>query len=112
MKACRLPAASSCFFWNVRAERDKLVKREPDPKDRRAKIVSITDMGRTVISAAQQPQHKMIEAIFAVLTEDQKQHLKDIIGCLSEKTEELQRERDKVEGDTAAAPMRPLRAVG
>ncbi|WLS08927.1 winged helix DNA-binding protein [Shinella sumterensis] len=89
-------------------ERDKLVMREPDPKDRRAKIVSITDMGRTVISAAQQPQHKTIEAIFSALTEDQKQHMKEIIRCLSEKTEELQRERDKRAGDLDAAPQRSL----
>jgi DNA-binding MarR family transcriptional regulator len=93
-------------------ERDKLVKREPDPKDRRAKIVSITDMGRTVISAAQQPQHKMIEAIFNVLTEDQKQHMKEIISCLSEKTDELQQARDKSEGMAEAAPARSLQAVG
>ena len=94
-------------------ERDKLVKREPDPKDRRAKIVSITDMGRTVISAAQQPQHKTIEAIFNALTEDQKQHLKDIIGCLSAKTEELQRERDRNASELPeAAPAASLRVVG
>lgn len=93
-------------------ERDKLVKREPDPKDRRAKIVSITETGRTVISAAQQPQHKMIEAIFNALTEEQKLQLKDIIGCLSEKTNALQRERDKTEGGADAAPVRSLQAVG
>ncbi len=94
-------------------ERDKLVMREPDPKDRRAKIVSITDMGRTVISAAQQPQHKTIEAIFNVLTEDQKQHMKEIIRCLSEKTDELQRERDKNASEQPqATPARSLQAVG
>jgi DNA-binding MarR family transcriptional regulator len=96
----------------VGLERVKLVKREPDPKDRRAKIVSITDTGRAVISAAQQPQHKTIEAIFNVLTEDQKQHLKEIIRCLSEKTEELQRERNRIEGEGAdEAHVHPLEAV-
>jgi len=82
-----------------------------DGSDRRAKIVSITDMGRTVISAAQQPQHKTIEAIFAVLTEEQKQQLKEIIRCLSEKTEALQRERDKNAGAADMAPIRSLEAV-
>lgn len=93
-------------------ERDKLVKREPDPKDRRAKIVSITDMGRTVISAAQQPQHKTIEAIFTALTEEQQQQLKEIIHCLSAKTEALQRERDQTAGAAEAAPLRSLQAAG
>lgn len=93
-------------------ERDKLVKREPDPKDRRAKIVSITQTGRAVISAAQQPQHKTIEAIFATLSEEQKQQLKEIISCLSEKTEELQRERDRTEAGANTPSARPLQAVG
>lgn len=83
-------------------ERDRLVRREPDPKDRRAKIVSITETGRSVISAAQQPQHKTIEAIFAVLDEEQRKTLLDIVCRLSERTEELQRARDRKE---AAQPL-------
>ncbi|MCF3639460.1 MarR family transcriptional regulator [Rhizobium sp. TRM95111] len=75
-------------------ERDKLVVREPDPKDRRAKIVSITAMGRTVINAAQQPQHKTIEAIFSALDDNQKAQLGEILTCLSRRTEELQRARN------------------
>ena len=89
-------------------ERDKLVVREPDPKDRRAKIVSITETGRAVISAAQQPQHKTIEAIFAALDETQKEQLAEILKVLSERTEELQRARDQEHGELAPS----LRAVG
>ena len=89
-------------------ERDKLVKREPDPKDRRAKIVSITETGRSVISAAKQPQHKTIEAIFSVLDETQKKNLGEIIRCLSERTEELQQQRNGED----ATPQSPLRAFG
>jgi DNA-binding MarR family transcriptional regulator len=91
-------------------ERDKLVMREPDPKDRRAKIVSITEMGRTVISAAQQPQHKTIESIFAVLDETQKLQLCEIIRCLSQRTDEIQRTRDAKPEGTAPSPT--LKAVG
>ncbi|MFC3071865.1 MarR family winged helix-turn-helix transcriptional regulator [Shinella pollutisoli] len=93
-------------------ERDKLVRREPDPKDRRAKIVSITETGRSVICAAQQPQHKTIEAIFAVLSEEQRQTLFEIVRCLSERTEELQCARDRKSDADETAPERPLRAVG
>ncbi|MDX3928652.1 MAG: MarR family transcriptional regulator [Shinella sp.] len=82
-------------------ERDKLVIREPDPKDRRAKIVSITEMGRAVINAAQQPQHKTIDAIFSALDEKQQNQLVEIIHCLSERTEELQRARNKDNGETS-----------
>lgn len=90
-------------------ERDKLVVREPDPKDRRAKIVSITDTGRSVINAAQQPQHKTIEAIFSALSETQKDQLAEIIQVLSSRTEEIQRSRNE---DIAITPPAPLRAVG
>jgi len=93
-------------------ERDRLVRREPDPKDRRAKIVSITETGRTVICAAQQPQHKTIEAIFAVLDEEQKQALFEIVRCLGERTEDLQRARDRKSEADDPTPERPLRAVG
>ncbi|MCP8895604.1 MarR family transcriptional regulator [Shinella daejeonensis] len=87
-------------------ERDKLVKRAPDPRDRRAKIVSITETGRNVISAAQQPQHKTIEAIFEVLDETQKQNLSEIIHCLSERTAEVQRERDRRANDSTVSALR------
>ncbi|QRM56878.1 MarR family transcriptional regulator [Sinorhizobium sp. BG8] len=75
-------------------ERDNLVIRQPDPKDRRAKIVSITETGRTVINAAQQPQHKTLDAIFAALDDSQRSQLAEIITCLSERTEKMQQERD------------------
>jgi DNA-binding MarR family transcriptional regulator len=90
-------------------ERDKLVVREPDPKDRRAKIVSITDTGRSVINAAQQPQHKTIEAIFSALSETQKDQLAEIIQVLSSRTDEIQRSRNE---DIGVTPPAPLRAVG
>jgi hypothetical protein len=38
--------------------------------------------------------------------------MKEIIRCLSEKTDELQRERDKVEGGADVASVRSLQAVG
>lgn len=88
-------------------ERDKLVMREPDPKDRRAKIVSITETGLVAINAAQQPQHKTIEAIFNALNDDQKSQLVEILQCLSEQTADLQRARD--EGN---APGSALHAIG
>lgn len=77
-------------------ERDKLVVREPDPKDRRAKIVSITETGRTVMNAALEPKQKIINCIFDVLNDDQKSQLAEILECLSARTVELQRERDEV----------------
>ncbi|MDR6759050.1 DNA-binding MarR family transcriptional regulator [Mycoplana sp. BE70] len=76
-------------------ERDKLVLREPDPRDRRAKIVSITETGRAVINAALEPKEKVVKAIFDILEEGQKAQLAEILECLSTRTLELQRERDE-----------------
>ncbi|MCD2181293.1 MarR family winged helix-turn-helix transcriptional regulator [Rhizobium sp. GN54] len=78
-------------------ERDKLVVREPDPKDRRAKIVSITETGLAVMNAAMEPKHKIVKAIFEVLDEEQKAQLAEILECLSAQTLELQRARDEAE---------------
>lgn len=78
-------------------ERDKLVVREPDPKDRRAKIVSITETGLAVMNAAMEPKHKIVKAIFEVLDEEQKAQLAEILECLSAQTQELQRARDEAE---------------
>ena len=78
-------------------ERDKLVVREPDPKDRRAKIVSITETGLAVMNAAMEPKHKIVKAIFEVLDEEQKAQLAEILQCLSAQTQELQRARDEAE---------------
>lgn len=78
-------------------ERDKLVVREPDPKDRRAKIVSITETGLAVMNAAMEPKHKIVKAIFEVLDEEQKTQLAQILECLSARTQELQRARDEAE---------------
>lgn len=78
-------------------ERDKLVVREPDPNDRRAKIVSITETGLTVMNAAMEPKHKIVKAIFEVLDEEQKTQLAQILECLSARTQELQRARDEAD---------------
>jgi DNA-binding MarR family transcriptional regulator len=76
-------------------ERDKLVVREPDPRDRRAKIVSITETGRAVISAALEPKERVVKAIFDILDEGQKAQLGEILECLSARTLEIQHERDE-----------------
>lgn len=78
-------------------ERDKLVVREPDPRDRRAKIVSITETGLAVMNAAMEPKQKIVKAIFEVLDEEQKSQLAVILECLSSRTQALQRERDDAE---------------
>ncbi len=70
-------------------ERDGLVARNPDLHDRRAKIVTITPLGKSIFDAAEQPRHKMIEEIFAALDPNRQQQLLEIITILAEKTDEI-----------------------
>ena len=82
-------------------ERDKLVVRKPDPEDRRAKIVSITDVGRVVLEAAEHPR---IEEIFSALDDEQLDQMHDIVSRLVAKADEIRKRKEVGEGagETAA----------
>ncbi|KQY19546.1 MarR family winged helix-turn-helix transcriptional regulator [Rhizobium sp. Root482] len=74
-------------------ERDKLVVRKPDPEDRRAKIVSITDVGRVVLEAAEYPRKQLIEEIFSTLDDKQLDQMHQIVTQLVAKAEEIRRRK-------------------
>lgn len=84
-------------------ERDRLVMRKPDPEDRRAKIVSITDTGRAVLEAAEHPRKQLLEEIFSALDDNQLDQLYDIVGKLVEKTDEIRKRKQAAEEEIAAA---------
>lgn len=75
-------------------ERDKLVLRKPDPEDRRAKIVSITEVGRMVMEAAEHPRRLLIEEIFSALDDEQLDQMYDIVSRLVEKTDEIRKRKE------------------
>lgn len=78
-------------------ERDRLVMRKPDPEDRRAKIVSITETGRTVLQAAEHPRKQLIEEIFSALDDEQLDQLYDIVSKLVEKTDDIRKRKEEAE---------------
>jgi DNA-binding MarR family transcriptional regulator len=49
-------------------ERDGLVARTPHPTDRRARLLSITVKGSSLVRATQGPKSDAIEAVFSVLS--------------------------------------------
>jgi len=53
-------------------ERDGLAKRLPDPSDRRACLVTITDAGREALTAARARRNDILDAIFGVLGEEER----------------------------------------
>ncbi|WP_322963387.1 MarR family winged helix-turn-helix transcriptional regulator [Sphingomonas fuzhouensis] len=63
-------------------ERDELVARVPDPIDRRAKRLDITDKGRQVIEQTEPLRRELIEGAFSLLTEEDMAHFARILDRL------------------------------
>jgi DNA-binding MarR family transcriptional regulator len=63
-------------------ERDGLVERRPDPHDRRATIVSITDAGRRGYDEGRRQQAAAIADLFAALDVEQRQALQGVLDDL------------------------------
>jgi DNA-binding MarR family transcriptional regulator len=59
-----------------------LVRREPDLRDRRGVLVTLTDRGRTVVDAALTDLLDREQALLAGLGEDQRQQLADLLRTL------------------------------
>ncbi|MNL18997.1 hypothetical protein D3C87_1401720 [compost metagenome] len=66
-----------------------MVVREPDPEDRRAKIISITDLGRAGLEAALRPRRQMIEELFSALDDNERTDLHRLLGRLGDKACEI-----------------------
>lgn len=60
-------------------EKDGLIKRKPDPKDKRSCIISITEQGKSIIEDILPNHIRNIKEIFKVLTDDEKNTLKTIL---------------------------------
>ena len=61
-------------------ERDGLVARTPHPTDRRARLLSITVKGSSLVRATQGPKSDAIEAVFSVLSRTQQSQLLDLLN--------------------------------
>ncbi|MET4897302.1 MarR family transcriptional regulator [Sphingomonadaceae bacterium jetA1] len=65
-------------------ERDGLVRRMPDPVDRRVKRLDITDSGRQVIKQTEPLRLELVRQAVDVLTEEETQQLDHILTKLDE----------------------------
>lgn len=70
-------------------ERDGLVRREPDPDDRRAKRISLTDLGRTIADAAEQSRRDYVETVFSALDEAERVEIVRLVAKLNHRLAEL-----------------------
>ena len=60
-------------------EKDELVKRNPDPQDKRSCIISLTEKGKQVIGSILPDHIENIRNIFDTLTDEEKMTLKTIL---------------------------------
>ena len=70
-------------------ERLGMAERRPDPVDRRAKLVAITDAGRTALDAANATWERVLTQIFGSLSEADRETLLRLLGSLDEAAEQL-----------------------
>ncbi len=64
-------------------ERDGMVRREPDPQDRRVKRLSITEAGLAATAATEPLRVALVEQIFGVLSEAEREQLAVTLTKLS-----------------------------
>ena len=70
-------------------ERLGMAERRPDPVDRRAKLVAITDAGRTALDAANATWERLLTQIFGSLSQGDRETLLRLLGSLDEAAEQL-----------------------
>jgi DNA-binding MarR family transcriptional regulator len=73
-------------------ERDRLIRRDPDPDDRRAKRISITDEGKRAIAATEPLRLMLIERIFGPLSAADREQLLAILDKLEVQVAALEAE--------------------
>lgn len=70
-------------------ERDGLVRRDPDPDDRRAKRITLTAEGEIAAQAAEAARLQYIESVFGVLDAGECEQIAGIVGKLNDRIGEL-----------------------
>lgn len=65
-------------------ERAGLVRREPDPRDRRAKRVTVTEEGRRAIAATEPLRLRMVEQLFGGLDDTERAQLSRIVAKIAD----------------------------
>ena len=70
-------------------EHQGLAERRPDPTDRRAKLVAITEVGETCLDVANATRERVLDQIFGVLSEDDRAALLRLLDSLDESAKNL-----------------------
>ncbi len=63
-------------------ERDGLAERQPDPADRRAKLIRLTDKGAAALMTAAVTREQLLNALFGALDGTERQQMLDLLDHL------------------------------
>jgi DNA-binding MarR family transcriptional regulator len=70
-------------------ERVGMAERRPDPADRRAKLVAITDAGEASLDVANATWERLVTQIFGALSEDDRATMLRLLGSLDEAAKQV-----------------------
>jgi DNA-binding MarR family transcriptional regulator len=70
-------------------ERQGLAQRRPDPTDRRAKLVAITDAGQACLDVATGIRERLLTQIFGALSEDDRATLLRLLDSLDQAAQQV-----------------------
>lgn len=70
-------------------ERDGLVRRDPDPDDRRAKRISLTPAGIEAVEGAEASRLSYVEEVFSALSANEREEIIRLVGKLNDRLAEL-----------------------
>lgn len=70
-------------------ERDGLVERTADPKDRRAKRLSITPAGEAALAASEPARQKFLTDVFGILSDQERQALSAALKKMNDRLEKI-----------------------
>jgi DNA-binding MarR family transcriptional regulator len=85
-------------------ERDGLAERQPDPADRRAKLIRLTDKGAAALATAAATREHLLNTLFGALDAAERQTLLDLLDRLDTALTSLS-------ADDAPAPAGPASAA-
>jgi DNA-binding MarR family transcriptional regulator len=70
-------------------ERNGLVRRDPDPEDRRAKRISLTPAGEKAVESAEASRLHYMETVFGVLSAEECDEIVRVVGKLNARLSDL-----------------------
>ena len=69
-----------------------LIKREEDPKDRRAKLLNLTDKGSDLIQRGIEERYRWVDQLSGKLTTEERAQVTDALNIMTEAAKELEAE--------------------